>query len=47
MFDLLNLGICNPPKKLASSLLAADFKSADPKKVGTFFYAGFQIRRDA
>ena len=26
-------------------LLAADFKSADPKKVGSFFYAGFQIRR--
>ena len=46
MFDLLNRGLCNPPH-LASSLLAADFKSADPKKVRTFFYGGFQIRRDA
>ncbi|MGO5510630.1 hypothetical protein, partial [Segatella copri] len=26
---------------------AADFKSAEPKKVRTFFSAGFQIRRDA
>ena len=46
MFDLLNRGICNPPH-LASCLLAADFKSADPKKVRTFFDGGFQIRRDA
>ena len=44
------LGICNPHHQAfvkEAFLLAADFKSAGRKKVGTFFNAGFQIRRDA
>ena len=46
-FDLLNRGICNPPVKENAFSFAADFKSAEPKWVRTFFNAGFQIRRDA
>ena len=36
-----------PPLLLIAFLIAADCKSAEHKKVRTFFNAGFQIRRDA
>ena len=43
--QFMNNLLCFHFSFLFSHLIAADFKSADPKKVGTFFNGGFQIRR--
>ena len=43
---LYALGICNPQQSVLAHLLLGDYKS--PGFIGrTFFYGGFQIRRDA
>ena len=40
------MGICNPQQSVPAHLLLGDYKS--PGFIGrTFFYGGFQIRRDA